>query len=328
MSADLEMTDVVERSKLDSIRNEIERIVARYVEKHGVGATVVPGLSVGRATAPIAPSSYLFEPSLCVGARGSKRVHLGEASYVYDEHHFLLTAVGLPTIIEVAEASEDAPYTALQLKLDLHAARQVIGEVETHRLDTARSEAGIATGPVDGALLDAVVRLVRLLDTPRDIPILHANIHREILYRVLVGPAGARLRQIVQVGSQGGRIAKAVERLQRDFSKKLKIEDLADEVGMGVSTLHHHFREITTMSPLQFQKQLRLHEARRLMLTEDADAANAAIQVGYESVTQFNREYRRLFGAPPVKDVRAMRAAHSAELASKLNARVTATTWH
>ncbi len=245
---------------------------------------------------------------------------LGETSYVYDEDHFLLTAVGLPTIIEVTNASEDAPYTALQLNLDLQAARQVIAEFDSFGLAQARSEPGIVTGPVDLELLDAVARLVRLLDAPRDIPMLHAMIHREIVYRILAGPAGERLRQIVQVGSQGGRIARAVERLRRDFSKRLSIEELAEETGMGVSTLHHHFREITTMSPLQFQKQLRLHEARRIMLTEDIDAASTAFRVGYESVTQFNREYRRLFGTPPVQDVKALRAAHSADVMSHLYA--------
>lgn len=327
MSAEISDRHGAERTRLDGVRNEIEEIIARYVLRHGVGATVVPGLSVGRATSPIPPSSYMFEPSLCIGARGSKRVHLGDTSYVYDGDRFLLTAVGLPTIIEVSSASEDAPYTALQLTLDLQMARQVIGEVESHRIDQARPEPGIVTGPVSLALLDAVARLVRLLDDPKDIPVLRPIIHREILYRVLIGPAGERLRQIVQVGSQGGRIAKAVERLQRDFSKKLRIEDLAEEAGMGVSTLHAHFREITTMSPLQFQKQLRLHEARRLMLTEDSDAANAAYRVGYESVTQFNREYRRLFGAPPVQDVKALRASHAANTVTRIHAGGGAT-WH
>lgn len=320
MPSEISEPDSTERRKLDAVRGEIEEMIGRHVLRHGVGWTAVPGLGVGRATSPIPPSSYLFEPSLCIGARGSKRVHLGDASYVYDEHRFLLTAVGLPTIIEVTAASEEAPYTALQLTLDLQMARQVIGEVEAYRIDQARPEPGIVTGPVDLALLDAVARLVRLLDNPRDVPVLQPIVHREILYRILIGPAGERLRQIVQVGSQGGRIARAVERLQRDFSKKLRIEDLAQEAGMGVSTFHAHFREITTMSPLQFQKQLRLHEARRLMLTEDSDAANAAYRVGYESVTQFNREYRRLFGAPPVKDVRTLRATHAADTVTHPNA--------
>lgn len=305
-----------DEAKLAASRAEIEAIVARYAEEHGIGKTAVPGLSVGLATSPIPPSAYLFEPSLCIGARGSKRVHLGEASYVYDEDHFLLTAVGLPTIIEVPQASDEQPYVALQLNLDLQASRQVIAEIDTHSLAPSHTEPGIVTGPVDADLLDVVLRLVRLLGNPRDIPILHAMIHREILYRVLIGPAGERLRQMVQVGSQGGRIAKAVERLRRDFSRKLTIEELAEETGMGVSTLHHHFREITTMSPLQFQKQLRLHEARRLMLTEDIDAAASAFRVGYESVTQFNREYRRLFGAPPVRDVKALRSTHAVDLSA------------
>jgi len=294
-------------------RAEIARVIDRYRETHDDGATPVPGLAVGRATSPIPPTSYLFEPSLCISARGSKRVRLGEEDYVYDEDHFLLTAVGLPTIIEVRKASAAAPYAAIQIALDLSVAKQVIADIDVHGLSSQTTETGIATGPVDAELLDAVVRLVRLLEKPRDIPVLQRLIHREILYRVLVGPAGARLRQMVQIGTQSNRVAKAIDRLRRDFSKRLSVEELAAESGMGVSTLHHHFRELTTMSPLQFQKQLRLHEARRLMLSEHADAGTAALRVGYESPSQFNREYRRLFGAPPARDVKALRGTTSVE---------------
>ncbi|EOX6785749.1 AraC family transcriptional regulator N-terminal domain-containing protein [Pseudomonas aeruginosa] len=297
-----------------TIHVEMARIIDHYRETHDNGATPVPGLAVGRATSPIPPTSYLFEPSLCISARGSKRVRLGEEDYVYDEDHFLLTAVGLPTIIEVPKASAAAPYAAIQIALDFGVAKQVIADIDVHGLSPQSTEAGIAVGPVDNELLSAVLRLVRLLERPTDIPILQGLIHREILYRVLMGPAGARLRQMVQIGTQSNRVAKAIDKLRRDFSKRLSVEELAKESGMGVSTLHHHFRELTTMSPLQFQKQLRLHEARRLMLSEDTDAGTAALRVGYESQSQFNREYRRLFGTPPARDIKVLRGAASAEL--------------
>ncbi|WP_051953762.1 AraC family transcriptional regulator [Xenophilus azovorans] len=298
-------------------RAEIARIVDRYCATQGDGPTPVPGLAVGRATAPIPPTSYVFEPSLCISARGSKRVRLGQETFVYDEDNFLLTTFGLPSIIEVSQASDATPYTALQIELDLPMARQVISDLDVRGIVSHPGGPGMATGPVDADLLDAVVRLVRLLERPGDIPFLQALVHREILYRILLGPTAARLRQLVQIGTQTSRVARAIERLRRDFTKRLSVDELAEESGMGVSTLHHHFRELTTMSPLQFQKQLRLHEARRLMLNEDADAASAAFQVGYESVTQFSREYRRQFGAPPARDIKAMRSAVAADQQSR-----------
>ncbi len=289
-------------------RTQIARIVTGYLDQHDQGRTILPGLCVGLAKTPISPTSYLFEPSLCVSASGFKRVTLGEATYTYGEDTFLLTAVGLPTIIEVPDASETKPYVAIQLILDLDLARQVIGDLDALGLAVDEERPGIATGPVTNELLDAVVRFVSLLERPREIPMMHQAIHREILYRILSGPAGGRLREMVKVGSQVNRTGRAVAWLRRNLTRPFRMEELASEAGMAVSTLHHHFKVLTTMSPLQFQKYLRLHEARRLMLSEETDAATTAFRVGYESVTQFNREYRRLFGAPPVRDVKALRA--------------------
>lgn len=295
-------------SCLSIARREIAQTIAKYVDARSTYSTAVPGLVVGKITSPIPPTSYLFEPSLCVSAHGQKRVILGDRTYVYDENHFLLTSIGLPTIVEVPNASTQQPYIALQLILDLELAQQVIADIDAHRIPSPAADAGIATRPVTPDLVEAVARLVGLLERPDDIPILHAMIHREILYRILIGPAGGRLRQIARIGSKSHRAAYAVSWLRANFSQKLRINELARETGMGVSTLHHHFRELTTMSPLQFQKYLRLHEARRLMLSEEIDAATAAFQVGYESVTQFNREYRRLFGAPPIRDIKTLRS--------------------
>ncbi|WP_204326779.1 AraC family transcriptional regulator N-terminal domain-containing protein [Rhizobium lusitanum] len=254
--------------------------------------------------------------SLAMIVQGSKRVVLGDATYLYDESRFLLTAVNLPTITQVLKATPEEPYISIVLKLDLVAAKQMIADIDLADPEGATAGAGMATGPATVALFSALARLIDLLDTRRDIPILGGLVQRELLYRVLTSPAGARLRQIVRLGTQGNRIARAIDWLRDNYARPLRIEELAEISGMGVSTLHHHFRLLTAMSPLQFQKHLRLHEARRLMLSDELDAGNASLRVGYESATQFNREYRRLFGAPPMRDVKALRLTNAAELGS------------
>ncbi len=291
---------------------KLEAMIAQYAGAGFGGATPIPGLAVVRLSCEGVPTSYLFEPSLCMIAQGSKTVLLGETTYRYDERRFLLTAVGLPAVVQIERASEAAPYTSLQLNLDLELARQLIADMDLQKYEPVRAEAGMISAPVTEELLDPVLRLLGLLSRPMEIPILAAGIHREILYRLLLSPAGERLRQIVRLGTQSNRSAKAIAWLRQNYTRRLRIEDLAEEAGMAVSTLHHHFRAVTNMSPLQFQKHLRLHEARRLMLTEDLDAGVAALEVGYESVTQFNREYRRLFGAPPKRDIRALQTAGAA----------------
>ena len=292
---------------LEAGASKLEQIIGEFAGDGPGGVTPVPGLAVGRFKATAETSSYIYEPSLCMIVRGAKRVTLGGTTYRYNERTFLLTAVGMPTVTQIESADSGAPYVSLQLLLDLTAARQLI--VET---DVPLSQGGggpgaaMTTGAMTEELLDPVLRLVGLLRKPEDIPILAAGIHREILYRLLVGASGDGLRQIVRAGTQENRAGRAIAWLRKNFASRLRLEQLAGESGMAVSTLHHHFKAVTKMSPLQFQKQLRLHEARRLMLADGADAGSAALQVGYESVTQFNREYRRLFGAPPKRDVNAL----------------------
>jgi AraC-like DNA-binding protein len=287
----------------------LEAMIADYVGAGRGGVTPVPGLAVARFPSDGVPISYLFEPSLCVVARGAKRVTLGETTYRYDNRSFLLTTVGVPTIVQIEEASAQAPYTSLQLNLDLDMARHLIADMELLGHQPVRAEAAMVAAPMSEELLDPVLRLVGLLSRPKEVPILAGAIHREILYRLLISPAGERLRQIVRLGSQSNRSSRAIDWLRQNFSRRLRVQDLAEEAGMAVSTLHHHFKAVTSMSPLQFQKHLRLHEARRLMLADGLDAGVAALRVGYESVTQFNREYRRLFGVPPKRDILALRAA-------------------
>jgi AraC-like DNA-binding protein len=226
---------------------------------------------------------------------------------VYNAHHYLITSVHLPTIVQIIEASQEKPYLGLRLKFDVKEISQLMVDSNLPQPRPLQSSRGMATGEVTLHLLNAFQRLIDLLAEERDIPILAPVIQREIIYRLLVGEQGARLRQIASAGSQSRQIARAIEWLKGNFTQQVNIDDLAAEASMSTSTFHHHFRSLTALSPLQYQKQLRLQEARRLMLTERMDAANAAFQVGYESPSQFSREYNRFFGAPPLRDITKLR---------------------
>lgn len=287
--------------------------MAEIVERHLAGAdekaTAIPGLTIHGRTIPSEPASYLYEPSFAFIVRGSKRVILGDETLVYDESHFLLTAIGLPTVVQVIGASEDAPYVSLKWDIDLAMARDLITDVDRHMPASRQAAPGMSVGPVTNAIAGAASRLVDLLDAPEDIPILAGAVQRDILYRVLTGPVGGRLRQAVQIGSQTNRVATAIRYIRENFTRPLRVKDIARVAAMGESTLHHHFRSLTAMTPLQYQKNLRLHEARRLMINDGVRAGSAAHRVGYESATQFNREYSRLFGAPPGQDVRSILSA-------------------
>jgi AraC-like DNA-binding protein len=249
------------------------------------------------------------DPALCVIAQGSKEVFLGDTRYRYAPAHYLLATVELPVVSQVIDASTERPYLSLRLNLDPSLVGSVMVEAG---YSTPRGHAdvrAIDVSPLDARLLDAVVRLVRLLDSPADARFLRLPVTREIVYRLLMGEQGGRLRHIAVLGGYTHRIAEAVERLRRDFDQPLRIESLAQELGMSVSGFHHHFKAVTAMSPLQFQKQLRLQEARRLLLGEDLDAASAGYRVGYRDAAHFNREYKSLFGVPPMRDVHRLRAA-------------------
>lgn len=242
-------------------------------------------------------------------AQGAKRVVLGDDVYVYDSHHFLITSLDLPVVCQVIKASREKPYLGLLLKLDRREMSQLIVDSNLPPPRAQQSSRGMAVGEVTLPLLTVFQRLIDLLAEPKDIPILAPIIQREIVYRLLVGDQGARLRQMASAGSQSQQIGRAIEWLKSHFTQPLRIEDLATQVNMSTSTFHHHFQALTAMSPLQYQKWLRLNEARRLMLTERSDAATAALQVGYESPSQFSREYRRLFGAPPLRDITNLRTS-------------------
>lgn len=283
------------------------RSIARFTENGEKYETAIPGFSLFRRNEPTEPISSLYEPSICLVAQGIKRVLLGEETYVYDAHNYLITSVHLPTIVQIIEACPEKPYLGLRLKLNLREVSQLMIDSNLPPPRVQQSGRGMATSEVTLPLLIAFQRLIDLLAEQKDIPILAPLIQREIIYRLLVGNQGVRLRQIASTGSQGYQIAQAVDWLKGNFTRPLRIDDLAKQVSMSTSTLHHHFRALTAMSPLQYQKWLRLNEARRLMLTENQDVSTAAFQVGYESPSQFSREYDRLFGTPPLRDITNLR---------------------
>lgn len=255
-----------------------------------------------------------YEPSLILTAQGRKRVDLGGKTFVYGSSHYLVASVALPVVARVVEASEQTPCLALSLKLQMPVVRELLSREEIGVGSHEGHGPAMAIGEVTVELLDSFCRLMRLLDRPRDIAFLHGLIEREIIFRVLEGPEGARLRAVATLGDQSQRTARAIAWIKDNFAKPLRVEQLAEIAGMGVSTLHHHFRALTAMSPLQYQKQIRLQEARARMTVHGLDVGSAAFEVGYESASQFTREYKRFFGQTPMRDLRAIRSGDSAHL--------------
>ncbi len=298
---------VLENNRMEVALESLGNSIARWTDKGEQHVAAIPGLSLFRRAEPTEPISGMYEPSICLVAQGAKRVLLGDDTYVYDAHHYLITSVHLPTVVQIIKASREKPYLGLRLKLDKREIAQLMVDSNLPSPPAQQSSRGMATGEVTLPLLTAFERLLDLLAEQKDIPILAPIIQREIIYRLLVGDQGARLRQIASAGSQSHQIGQAIDWLKGNFRGPLRIDDLATQVNMSTSTFHHHFRTLTAMSPLQFQKMLRLNEARRLMLTENNDATTAAFQVGYESPSQFSREYSRLFGAPPLRDITNLR---------------------
>ncbi len=289
--------------------NELARLasaVERQTAADGVYDTAVPALRLSRFSAPSDLVALVYEPSLCIVAQGAKEVLLAGEAYRYDPAQSLLVSVDLPVNARVVEASPGLPCLMVRISLD----PAVVGELLADGVNApplGPPARGLAVTPVEPPLLDAVSRLVALLDSPQDIVSLAPLVLREITYRVLAGPQGSRLRQIASPGAPAQRISRAIRWLKDHFAEPLRIDALAKHVRMSPSAFHLHFKSVTALSPIQYQKRLRLQEARRLMLGEGIDAAEAAFRVGYESPSQFSREYRRMFGAPPRHDVAALK---------------------
>jgi AraC-like DNA-binding protein len=299
-----------EDPRIITMRTDLARRIAACAgDVEGEHITAIPGLSIYRRTEPTACASATYDPSLVVFVQGQKRINLGKTTYLCDESTFLLTSIDLPVVSQVIAATPEKPILCLLFRLDMPEIRKILSEEEFLFPEQPADTRGMVVGSTSIEILDACSRLVDLLETPEDIPFLSRHIQRELIYRLLRSPQGQHLRSIATLGEQSHRTAKVVSWLRTNYAKPLRIEELAEMARMGVSTLHHHFRSLTAMSPLQYQKQLRLHIARERMLNEGLDAASAAFEVGYESASQFNREYSRFFGQPPMRDVKARRLA-------------------
>ncbi|MGA2674890.1 MAG: AraC family transcriptional regulator [Terracidiphilus sp.] len=297
------------RSQAVAMRAELARKIAAHIPSDGKEATAVPGLSLYRKSAPTDCTSAAYEPELIVFVQGEKRINVGGTTLMCDESTFLLTSIDMPVVSQVTKASKEEPILGLMIKLEMPTVREILSQEEFHVPEAVSGTRGMAVGETSVELLDACFRLLDLLDAPQDIPFLSNLIQREVIYRLLRGPQGKHLRGIATLGEQSNRTAKAVAWLRDNYAKPLRVEELASVAQMGVSTLHHHFRSLTAMSPLQYQKQLRLHTARVRMFTDGLDAASAAFEVGYESPSQFSREYSRFFGQPPMRDIKLRRGA-------------------
>jgi AraC-like DNA-binding protein len=302
--------------RVQELRAKLAGKIASFMGSEENRATEIPGVALHRRIAATAPCSATYEPGVTVIAQGRKRVDLGGPIFIYGESRYLLTSVDLPIVSQIVEATPKAPCLALSLKLEMPMIRELLSRGEIRPTEVPDNSPAMATGELTPEFLGACHRLMDLLDTPQDIPFLSGLIQREIIYRILRGPEGARLRAIATLGDQSQRTAKAIAWIRANYAKSLRVEDLAQIAGMGLSTLHHHFRALTAMSPLQYQKQLRLQTARGRMLIDGLDAASAAFEVGYESASQFNREYSRFFGQPPRRDIQTLRSPGALPLES------------
>lgn len=295
-----------EAARMQANREELIERIMRAVCQDGP-AQPLPGLHLYRSSSPLDQVHSVVKPSFCVIAQGSKEVLLGDSRYRYDPFHYLISTVELPRVSQILEATQERPYLSLRLDLTPALVGSIMVEAGRASLANSADVRAIDVSPLDVNLQDAILRLVRLLDAPAEAPVLLPLITQEIVYRLLMGAQGARLHHLVIQGGYASLIARAVEQLRQDFDQPLRIENLARQLGMSVSGFHHHFKAVTAMSPLQYQKQIRLQEARRLMLSEDLDASSAAFRVGYRDASHFNREYKSLFGVPPMRDVHRLR---------------------
>lgn len=291
---------------------QLADLVSARISKEGVYETDIPGLNLCRVNAPTSWMSTVYEPSICVIAQGRETVQLGDREIVYDALSYMVSSVDLPVNKFVVDASPENPFLAVKINIDPAEVAELVLQLgdsphASEPRDASHSGCGMCVAQVDLGILDAMTRLVRLLDSPADLTVLAPLIQREIIYRALVGEMGSRMREFASADSQSNRIFQVISVLKQRFAEPLRVRQLAEDVNMSESALYHSFKQATCMSPLQFQKKLRLHEARLLMLKEGLEASTASYRVGYESPSQFSREYSRMFGAPPRSDIAKLR---------------------
>lgn len=290
---------------MDKIQiNELSEIINRFSNIDGIHETNIPGMTAIRLSGINMQLPTVYTPSLCIIVQGRKQVLLEDERYQYQPSQYLAASVDLPVIGQVTQASAAKPYLCLQINLDARLISELMLQTQPASTETSR---GIFIGKVSDDLGDAVLRYARLMEKPQDAPLLSPLIIREIHYRMLTGEHGAAIAQLVIKGSNMQRINSAIYKIKSDYNKPMTVEDMAEIAGMSLSSFHFHFKEVTAMSPLQFQKRLRLTEARKMMLADSLDAASTAYRVGYESASQFSREYSRMFGKPPMRDIESLR---------------------
>ncbi|UUZ94553.1 AraC family transcriptional regulator [Paenibacillus sp. P25] len=286
---------------------ELSRLIKKYTIHDGVHPTIVPSLQLIRDSSTTLPVLRVHEPALCIVTQGSKVVMLEQESYPYGPSNYLVVSVDLPISAQITEASPNRPYLCIRLQFDPLQILDIMRDSDLQSGKKGEVRRGLYVNEASDSLLDVAVRLLRLLETPEDVSALAPLVIREIFYRVLKGKQGGFLRQIAVNGSTSQRIAAVIDQIKNDYAKPLRVEELALSVHMSPASLFRHFKEVTAMSPMQFQKKIRLLEARRLLLSETMDAAEAGFRVGYESPSQFSREYGRFFGKPPISDIKHLR---------------------
>ncbi|SMF84969.1 AraC-type DNA-binding protein [Paenibacillus uliginis N3/975] len=288
-------------------QEELAKLIECYSSQEGVNATAIPSLFFIRRSNITGPKHSVYKPSICIIVQGAKEVWLSQERFRYSPADYLVASVDLPVTAQIVEASSEVPYLALNLVFTPSQILEVLRDSEIRVGKKENANRAMFVSPTELSMLDAVIRLARLLDNPKDIPLLAPLFTKEILYRVLQGRHGNVLVQIALEGSSTNRIRDVIDQITNNYDRSFRIEKLAEIANMSAASLHRHFKEVTAMSPIQFQKQLRLQEARRLLLSESTDAADVAFQVGYESPSQFSREYSRMFGFPPREDVKRLR---------------------
>ncbi|SHT30716.1 AraC family transcriptional regulator [Mycobacteroides abscessus subsp. abscessus] len=292
-------------------QSELTKLIKRYATQNGVHTTAIPSLFFIRESDVTEPRYGVYKPSFCMIVQGEKEVLLAEERFRYSPDDYLVASVNLPVTGQVIKASTDSPYLALKLEFTPSQILEVISDSKATVEPKKMVNRGMFVSKIETSLLDAVRRLVSLLDNPKDIPVLAPLFTKEILYKVLQGPYGGMLEQMAIEGSTTYQIRDVIQEIFNNFERSLRVEELAELANMSVSSLHRLFKEVTGLSPIQFQKQLRLQEARRLLLSESNDAADVAFRVGYESPSQFSREYSRMFGFPPKEDIKRLRETYN-----------------